>query len=465
MRVPRSLRARVALAAVAASAIVVVVAGAVLIATAGRDERRDLDRRLAGEARGLAGPRALLGVPGTFGPPGGAPFPPAASEDRIIGSGRVVRVVRGGRTVTEVGDLPGNSQLPSPDAPGFRTVELDGQSWRVFTATGPPGLDAAVQIAASLEPIKRRARGQRRATVVLGLAALGLSGALGWAFGGIALRPLARLRSAASGVGSDQDLSARVPRGAGPEEVDALADSLNAMLARLERSSGETRSALDASRRFAADAGHELRTPLMSLRANVDALARNPDVPAKERARVLADVRSELSHLSGVLDALQELARGDAGVTEHFTAVDLAELADAAVDSLRTRRPGVNVEVDAPEGGLALTGSPAGLRLVLDNLLENALRHGGSRVRLAVEPVDGGGRVVVDDDGPGVQDEERQRVFERFSRQGPGGGSGLGLAIVDQQARLHGGQARAEDSPLGGARFVVDLPGSSARVR
>jgi two-component system, OmpR family, sensor histidine kinase PrrB len=462
MRIPRSFRARVALAAVAAAAIVVVAAGGVLFATAGRDERRDLDRRLEGEARGLAGPRALLGLPGAMGPRGPGPGPPPSSEGEILGSGRVVRVVRHGQTVSELGDLPGGSQLPNPERPGFSTADLDGQSWRVYTAIGPPQLDVAVQIAASLEPIESRARGRRRLTVLLGLAALALSGGLGWAFGGIALRPLGRLRRAAAGVGSDEDLSARVPHGAGPDEVDALADSLNAMLARLERSSGETRGALEASRRFAADAGHELRTPLMSLRANVDALARNPDVPADERARVLADVRSELARLTGVLDALQELARGDARVSEGFARVDLAELADGAVDSLRRRRPEVDVEVEAPDGGVALTGSGTGLRLVLDNLLENAFRHGGSRVRLAVEQVDGGGRVVVDDDGPGVPEGEREHVFERFSRVGPDGGSGLGLAIVAQQARLHGGGARAEDSPLGGARFVVDLPGSQA---
>ncbi len=457
MRLTRSFRARVALAAVAAATIVVMAAGGVLFATAGRDERRDLDRRLEGEARGLAGPRALFGGPGG---PGGPVPAPAPGEDQIIGSGRVVRVTRAGRTVNEVGDLPGNSQLPAPDQPGFKTVDLDGQSWRVFTATGPPGLDASVQIAASLEPINTRASGRRRATVLLGLAALALSGGLGWAFGGIALRPLARLRGAAAGVGSDEDLSARVPRGDGPDEIDALADSLNEMLARLEGSSGETRRALEASRRFAADAGHELRTPLMSLRANVDSLSRNPDVPAEERARVLAAVRSELARLTAVLDALQELARGDARVTESFSGVDLAELADAAVDSLRTRRPKVEVELKAPDGGVALTGSGTGLRLVLDNLLENACRHGGAHVRVAVEQVNGGGRLVVDDDGPGIPDDERERVFERFSRLGPNGGSGLGLAIVAQQARLHGGRAHAEESPLGGARFVVDLPGS-----
>lgn len=456
MRVTRSFRARVALAAVAAAAIVVLAAGGVLFATAGRDERRDLDRRLEGEARSLAGPGAL-GGPGA--PP--AFVPGARGENDIIGSGRVVRVSRGGRTVSEVGDLPGDSQLPAPDGPGFKTVDLDGQSWRVYTALSPPEIGAAVQIAASLEPIESRARGRRRATVLIGLAALALSAGLGWAFGGIALRPLARLRGAAAGVGSEEDLSARVPRGEGPEEIDALADSLNEMLARLESSSGETRRALEASRRFAADAGHELRTPLMSLRANVDSLSRNPDVPADERARVLEDVRAELARLTAVLDALQELARGDARVGEGFAGVDLAEIADAAVDSVRTRRPDAEIELDAPDGGVAMTGSGTGLRLVLDNLIENACRHGGSHVRVAVEEMNGGGRLVVDDDGPGIPEDEGEHVFERFSRLGPNGGSGLGLAIVAQQARLHGGDAHAEESPLGGARFVVDLPGSA----
>ncbi|HEY1359238.1 MAG TPA: HAMP domain-containing sensor histidine kinase [Thermoleophilaceae bacterium] len=458
MRIARSFRARVALAAVAAAAIVVLAAGGVLFATAGRDERRDLDRQLENETRALAGPRAL-GGPGAPGPPGVAPGPGA---DEIIGSGRVVRVTRAGQTLRELGDLPKGSRLPDPTEPGFRTVDLAGQSWRVYTAPGPPGFDVAVQIAASLEPIESRARSRRRATVLLGLAALALSGGLGWAFGGIALRPLARLRGAAAGVGSDEDLSARVPRGDGPEEIDALADSLNEMLARLEGSSGETRRALDASRRFAADAGHELRTPLMSLRANVDSLSRNPDLAPDQRARMLEDVRSELARLTGVLDALQELARGDARVTEGFAGIDLAELADAAVDSLRTRRPRLEVELEAPDGGVALTGSGTGLRLVLDNLLENAARHGGSHVRVAIEQVNGGGRVVVDDDGPGIPEDEREHVFERFSRLGANGGSGLGLAIVAQQARLHGGEAHAEDSPLGGARFVVDLPGLPA---
>src|SRR5215207_10061493 len=193
----RSFRARVALAAVAAAAIVVVAAGAVLIATAGRDERRDLDRRLQGEARALAGPRLLLGPPGAPGGLGSAPGPPPAGEEQLIGSGRVVRVVRGGRTIRQVGDLPADSRLPNPEEPGFRTVELDGKAWRVYTAAGPPGVDAFVQVAASLESIESRARGRRRATVLLGLAALALSGGLGWAFGGIALRPRARLRRAA----------------------------------------------------------------------------------------------------------------------------------------------------------------------------------------------------------------------------------------------------------------------------
>jgi two-component system, OmpR family, sensor histidine kinase PrrB len=464
MRLARSLRGRVALAALAAAAVVVAMAGTALIATAGKDERRDLDQQLERRARGF-GP----------GPPGlGARF--GGSEQLLAGSDEFVRLIRDGEVVLEFGGGPEGGELPLPDKTGFDTVEVDGESWRTFTegppgpppgapgdGDGPPGgrESGRVQVATSLGPLESRVASRRRAIVLVGLGALAAAGGLGLAFGGVALRPLARLREAAARVGSTRDLDARVPPGAGPEEVEALAQSINEMLARLEESSQATEAALEASRRFSAGAGHELRTPLTSMSANLAALARNPDMPEADRQRALDGLRSELDRLTGVLDALQELARGDSGRVGTLEEVDLAEVADAAAASARTRHPGLELSVGEANGAVPLTGSPAGLRLILDNLLENAAVHGGHHAELAVEARDGVAVVTVDDDGPGIRSDERERVLERFTRgsRPSGQGSGLGLAIVHQQASLHGGNVRISESPLGGARVTIELGG------
>lgn len=454
----RSLRSRVALAALAAAAIVVTVAGVGLFVTAGSDERRDLDRRLEAETRALAGLGPfvqgldeLLRRRATEGPGRAAA---RQVEGLVAGSGRVVRVLEDGRPVAELGDPPAGGSFPGGGRAGFRDAEVGGESWRGYTAPAVADPRLAVQIFASVEEIEERAAARRRATVVLGVAALVVSALLGLLFGRLATRPLARLRDAATRVRSTGDLGQRVPGGAGPEEIESLAESLNQMLARLEGSAGETEAALEASRRFAADAGHELRTPLTALRTNVDTLARNAGMPDEDRRRLAASVRSELERLTLTLTALQELARGDAGAFEPFEAIDLGDLADTAVQALRSRHPELELSVDLPDEPVMVLGSPTGLRLLLDNLLQNATRHGGGRVALALEP---GARLIVDDDGPGVAPEERERIFGRFARgEGArGGGSGLGLAIAAQQARLHGGSLTVEDAPLGGARFVV----------
>jgi len=124
------------------------------------------------------------------------------------------------------------------------------------------------------------------------LGLLACAGLVYW-IASLALRPLGRLREGAARVSSTRDLTARLPAWEGPEEVDDLARSLNAMLARLEGSAAQTEAALAAARRFTADAGHELRTPLTSLRTNLDTLARNPDLPQEERARVVEELTSD----------------------------------------------------------------------------------------------------------------------------------------------------------------------------
>ncbi|MDQ4130200.1 MAG: HAMP domain-containing protein, partial [Actinomycetota bacterium] len=159
------------------------------------------------------------------------------------------------------------------------------ETWQSGRTHGPPDAFARGDRQGPPPQVRLLAR---RITVV-GVGVLTLVGAAGLGLGSLALRPLANLRHAAGKVASTQDLATRLPEGDGPEEVDSLASSLNAMLARLQRSTAETERALEASRRFAADAGHELRTPLTSIQANLEVLARSENLAAGER-RILGDV-------------------------------------------------------------------------------------------------------------------------------------------------------------------------------
>lgn len=298
-----------------------------------------------------------------------------------------------------------------------------------------------------------------RRLAVVGLGVLVLVGAAGLALGGLALRPLMGLRAAAERVVSTRDLATRLPQGAGPEEVDALAGSLNAMLERLQQSTAQADATLEASRRFTADAGHELRTPLTSMQANLDVLARSASLSADER-RIVADVAREQGRLVALLAGLQRLARGDAAEAVPRERLDLAEVVDTAVAHATARHPATTITFTGPTA-VGIDGWPDGLRLLIENLLDNAVRHGRTdgRVDVTLAVDDRTVRLTVDDDGPGIPLAERSRVFDRFAR-GAGArepGSGLGLALVAQQAALHGGSAVIEDSPAGGARATVRL--------
>ena len=289
---------------------------------------------------------------------------------------------------------------------------------------------------------------------------------------GLALRPLGRLRVAASNVASTQDLAIRVPAGSGPVEVNGVAESLNAMLARLQTSVAATEAALDASRGFAANAAHELRTPLTSIQANLDALHRNPAMLEHERQETLGDINAELGRLVALLEALRTLARGDVSEGLPTEQVDFADLVDAAVESTRRRHPDVVLTFDDPGGAAALEGWAEGLEVLVVNVLENAATHGKTRadqpvhVRATVEPAGDEVRFVVDDDGPGIPASERGHVLDRFGRgaSARGAGFGLGLALVAQQVQLHHGAMVIGVSPAGGARIEVRLPTSNGKL-
>ncbi len=454
MRAPRSLRARIALAAVAAVVVTGVAAGAVLVAEVGRDGRQALDRQLQDRAVSL--------VRGGPEPPGFGGRPPPEHDERLLaGSGTFVQVSFGGRVVDRRGDVPDDPpEVPAGD--GFSTVRIGGQPWRSLTFTSARGGDLRYQILSSLEPVDDRVAHIRRIVILLGLGALALTGLAAWAFTTVAIRPLARLREGAARVSGAEDLSTSLPEEEGPDEVRSLAHALNEMLARLRASTDAMQRALAATRRFARDAGHELRTPLTGLRANLDALERNPRLSLQERQTLVREITAEQERIVHLLDGLQALARGDAAESLPREHVELADLVDSALYAARRRHPGVTYELEDRIADAAVHGWAGGLRLLVDNLLDNAAIHGRSDglVRVGLERDDGALVVRVDDDGPGVPGSERDRVLQPFARgqSANASGTGLGLAIVSQQVALHGGVMRLGGSGLGGLAVEVRLP-------
>ena len=240
-------------------------------------------------------------------------------------------------------------------------MKAEGESWRTIVRQLPDG--AQLQVAARLEPLEDRERRLRLVVLAALVGALLATAFVTRALARLALAPLERLRGTAGEVAETADLSRRVPAGEGPEEVDALAGDLNAMLERLEETAEGREAALASARRFAADAGHELRTPLTSLETNlatgsVDAARRDAD------------------RLTALVEQLQALARGEAGPPARVEDVDLGELADQVVLGARSRHPALQVRMEAPEVGPSVRGEAESLRMLLDNLVENAALHG-----------------------------------------------------------------------------------------
>ncbi len=450
-----TLRGRVALATAALVAVAVLATGTILSEGFAATERADLDARLADRAAEAADLADRGHGRMAEGRPGGA----VGRLGRLVdGEPELLRVLEDGEVVHEAGSALG-AGLPTPEEPGLADLtDAQGQPWRSYVARDD---GRAVQVAAPLALLEDRLSTLRWRTLLVGALAVALAGGAAWALSGLALAPLARLRDTAGQVAETGDLSERVGAEAGdPAEVRAVGEAFDAMLARLEQARAATGEALDSARRFAADAGHELRTPLTSLGANLDALARNPDLADEPRAEALAAAGAEQRRLVGLLDALQALARADA--TAASDDVDLAEVTDAAVAAAAERQPATAFGLEGAEHA-PVRGSADGLRIAVDNLLANAALHGGARVAVGLDVEPGWVTLDVDDDGPGIAPAERERVLERFARgrDAVGEGSGLGLAIVTAIARAHGGSLAIDEAPLGGARVRLRLPTAS----
>ena len=277
-----------------------------------------------------------------------------------------------------------------------------------------------------------------------------------YVFTGRALAPVEAIRRRVRTITSRR-LDERVPVPAVHDEIGRLAETMNDMLATLQ-------AAQDAQQRFVADAGHELRSPLATIATAVD-VARAEWDARPEQAQFLDDVASEASRMGRLVEDLLLLARADErGLRLRSVDVDLDDLVESEARRLRT--PG-DVQVTVRTQPVRVHGDPDRLAQVLRNLADNARRHCRSRLHLELRLEGDDAIVRVEDDGPGIDAQDRLRVFERFvrldsSRTRVSGGSGLGLAIVKEIVAGQGGSVSMQTSELGGNAAEVRIPVSAA---
>lgn len=290
--------------------------------------------------------------------------------------------------------------------------------------------------------------------LVIGLPLLlGVVGVTAWMLVGRALAPVEALRAEVDRI-SSADLGRRVSDPPGRDEIARLAQTMNRMLARLEQ-------AHQRQRQLVADTSHELRSPIAVIRQHAEVALAHPSRTTLEE--LAGTVLAEDLRLARLVDDLLLLARIQDGSAASLQAVDLDDLVFEEAARVRAARR-VEMDTSTVSGG-RVRGSAADLDRVVRNLIENAGRHARSRVAVALETLGPRVRLRVDDDGPGIGAADRQRVFDRFvrldaARARDDGGMGLGLAIVREVVESVGGSVEINDSPLGGARFTVDLPAS-----
>ncbi|AYF73398.1 sensor histidine kinase [Nocardia yunnanensis] len=351
-------------------------------------------------------------------------------------------------------------QLP-PLPVGNATVNVDGNTYRVLTTTEAQPAGRVVSLGIPTNQTEKTIHEQRRWVYLAAVLAVTASAGLGWLLGGRAVRPIVKLTRALDERGPDGDPGTPLAvAGSGVKEADKLAEAVNTLLERVDRAQGETAAALETARDFAAVSAHELRTPLTAMRTDLEVLS-TLDLSEEQRREILSDLQRGQNRVETTLAALERLAAGDLTNARDHVLTDVAELCDAAAHDAMRHFPQLKVHIDT-DAELVTRGLPTGLRLAVDNALKNSARHGGATEAVVSAHRYPNGFIViaVDDNGRGLPVEEREAVFERFVRgsQAAKGGSGLGLALVAQQAQLHGGRAYFEDSGLGGARLVLELP-------
>jgi heavy metal sensor kinase len=422
-----------------------------------------LSSRVAQIALGLRG-----GGEGEFRDVSGASLrglPRGESAAQLLGPGGVVLESSGD---PEAGGRP----LVSGDS--LRRV-LEGSTVRLTVHLGPEdegfrvlaapirrqGGTEAIVVATSMEAVDASTRRLEALLLLAGPAALLAAGLGGWWLARRALQPVARMTGEAAEIGVHRlDERIEVPDTA--DEVARLAETLNAMLDRLERG-------VEERRRFAADASHELRSPLAVMAAEIDVSLRSPNLPDEAR-EVLASAGEEVARMTRIVEDLLTLARIDEGRLDLVRGpVDLRAVAEAVATKFATVAERRGIRVDAGGEEALVAGDRERLEQVVVNLVDNAVKFSGSgsTVRIRAWSDGDGAGLSVADGGPGIPADALPRVFDRFfrvdaARSRDGGGSGLGLAICREIVEAHGGRIRAASTPGAGSTFTLTLTAAAA---
>ncbi len=285
--------------------------------------------------------------------------------------------------------------------------------------------------------------------------------AVGWALAGMALRPIHQITHTAQAIGAERNFSRRVQHVGPNDEVGRLATTFNAMLTELESAYRQLEQALQAQRRFVADASHELRTPLTTIRGNIELLRREPPIDAKEQADVLADTKDEAERLIRLINQLLVLARADAGRALRHEPLPIRPLIEDACRQAGLLAPQRTILFDAPFETSVL-GDRDALKQVLLILLDNAIAHTPPSATISVTTAlaDHSVTISVRDTGPGIALDLLPHIFERFYRgdaSRSGGGTGLGLSIAKELVQAQEGTLTVESQVGQGSVFTVML--------
>lgn len=330
--------------------------------------------------------------------------------------------------------------------PQITTAEIAGYRMRLLTFPLPVS-GRAVMIARPMDEVDVQLAALWRISIQIFVAGVAGAALIGFAVAGRVVRPVRRLTEAATRVADTQDVDQPIDINR-DDEFGQLASSFNEMLSALSLSR-------EQQHRLVTDASHELRTPITSLRTNLEYMQRNSSIDDDERQQVLDDVLFELDQLTGLVTELVDLAT-DQRQMDEAERIELDELVDAVVQR-HSRRTSSQIEYSA--NACQIVAAPALVERAVSNMIDNALKWSppNSAIQVRVES----GSIIVSDNGPGIPVEEHERVFERFYRTEAARslpGSGLGLSIVRHVAESFGGHARIVDRDESGTTIELSFP-------